>query len=99
MEIKTCEERILWELELAENEIAHQEKVIRDLNQKLGELSESYHELKEVIYSLAKLYIFDDKVSSISFDSVYENFDGDKFNKLQKLLPLIKVVDYSCTNK
>lgn len=99
MEFKTCEERILWELDLAENEIDHQEKVIRDLNQKLGELAEDYHELKEVIYSLAKLYIFDDKFSSISFDSVYENFDEDKFNKLQKLLPLIKVVDYTCTNK
>lgn len=99
MEIKTCEQYVLSLLEESQDEIARQEEVIRNLNYKLGELSDDYHELKEVIYSLAKLYIFNDKFSSISFDSVYENFDEDKFNKLQKLLPLIKVVDYTCTNK
>ena len=90
MEFKTCEERVLWELNEAENETAHQAEVIRRLNVKIGDLQTDLIDLKEIILSLSTYKEFEYSPTVIMFNTLYDNWDEDRFRRLLEIIPEIK---------
>lgn len=86
MEFKTCESYVLSLLEENQNEVARLQRVIRQLNVKIGDLTEELDTLKDIIKSSAKVNYFDDQESSITFNPIYESSNSE-FSDLLEILP------------
>jgi len=87
-EFRNCEEYVLNLLNESQNEVAHQEEVIRELNQRLGEIMESFQKLKDLIVRNSSYHEGINFNSYISFNSLIEGWDPD-FDEIIRLVPKI----------
>jgi len=87
---KTCEERILWELEETEGQLADKKLELIEMEKRYSNVLSDLEELKKIIREIAVYNIYSNKNSYISFYSIWENWDDNRIEKLLKLVPGIK---------
>lgn len=100
MEFKNCEERVLWELEQAENEIAdlkHDIKILRkQLDDQSADIIKGNKAAKEFRDLLGELLVIRTSSTAGPFlalkDSyIYEKFDHDLYRRIVDNVPEIEV--------
>jgi len=87
---KTCEERILWELEETEGQLADKKLELIEMDKRYSKVLSDLEELKKIIREIAVYNIYSNRNSYISFHPIWENWDDDRIEKLLKLVPGIK---------
>lgn len=90
MEIRTCEEYVLKELEEAQKEVLSLEDELSEAYDKIEYLMSSLNELKEL---LVKISVVDDATYTtgkyVGFSSIYEGYSKEQFDTLVRLVPEI----------
>lgn len=88
MEIKTCEQYVLRELENAQKELALVKSALEESNARCDEICKSFQELKDLIckYSSVDEY---DGFPYISTDTIYSKWNKDDYDKLVRLVPKV----------
>lgn len=90
MEIKTCEQYVLRELDNAQKELSLVKKALEETTNHRDELRKSFQDLKDLICKLASVNNVEDRdYTYIGFSSVYSNWDKEVYDKLVELVPQI----------
>ena len=88
MEICTCEEYVLKELEEAKNEVISLGDELVEAYDKIENLMSSLNELREL---LVKISVVDDAAYTtgkyVGFSSIYEGYNKEQFDALVRLVP------------
>ena len=93
MEIRTCEEYVLRELENTQKELASIKADYLEQTARLNNVMRSFQELKDLVRDIAIVYKNDHLPWVIGFNSLYENWDNEKYKKLIDLVPGLKTRD------
>jgi len=96
---KTCEERILCELEETEDQLSDTLMELRDLYNKYDTALEKLKGIKAIIKEIAVYNISDNSRPYISFSSLWEGWDDDRIEFLLSLVPQIKRKEDSSKTK
>ena len=89
MEIKTCEEYVLNQLSLAEEEVYSLRKELTEIKDRLRGVIKSYNELEELIYKLVNVSETAGEGLYLCFNGIFEKYDRDDFEKITRLIPYI----------
>ena len=88
MEIRTCEEYVLRELDSALNEVIKLQDELEASYDKIEYLMSSLNELKELLVEISTV---DDAMYTtgkyIGFNAIYEGYNKEQFDKLVRLVP------------
>jgi len=93
MEIRTCEEYVLRELENTQKELASIKADYLEQTAQFCDTLKDFQELKDIIKDIATVYKNDHLPWVIGFNSLYENWDNEKYKKLIDLVPGLKARD------
>jgi hypothetical protein len=96
---KTCEERILCELEETEDQLTKTLTELKDLYNRYDSTLEKLINIKSLIKEIAVYNISDNSRPYISFSSLWEGWDDDKIEFLLDLVPQIKRKEDSSKKK
>ena len=88
MEIKTCEQYVLRELDNAQKELSLVKKALEETTNRRDELLKSFQDLKDLICKMASVNNMPD-YTYIGFSSIYSTWDKEDYDKLVELVPQI----------
>ena len=90
MEIKTCEQYVLRELDNAQKELSLVKKALEETTNHRDELRKSFQDLKDLICKMASVTNkTDPDYTYIGFSSIYSTWDKEDYDKLVELVPQI----------
>ena len=91
MEFKTCEQYVLSELEDTKNSLDLVEDAYRGALKQYLEVKGKYEELCQIIRDIATVNTYSDNHCYISFSSLWEGWDDDRFSRMVELVDQLKV--------
>ena len=90
MEIKTCEQYVLRELDNAQKELSLVKKTLEETTQHRDELWKSFQDLKDLVCKIANVTnMTDPDYTYIGFSSIYSTWDKEDYDKLVSIVPEI----------